>query len=435
MKLTKVERSWILYDCANSAYSIIVTTAIFPLFFDAITTESPTEWLGLANSLGSLAVAVLAPILGTFADFRDAKKRFFSVFFGLGIASVAAMFFISQGQWLLALSAYVASVVGFAGANLFYDAFLIDVTSEERMDRISAAGFGWGYIASVIPFLGVIGLVFFAGTSDSFDEVSAYRIGFAITAVWWAVFTIPFLLRAKQKFAQEPSERPIAEGFIRLGRTLKNLKRHKEAFVFLIAYLFYIEGVSSIIRMATPIAVEMGFGGNFLIVVLLYIQIVAWPFALLYGKLAGRFGTRKMILTGIVVYVGVIFVAFFIPSIAGETMRQVLFWTLATMVASSQGGIQALSRSNFGKLIPKDKSAEFFGFYNISGKFSSFLGPLVIAGVTAWARGRGIADPVRFGILSILAFFLIGGILFLQTKDPEKTEPETTEGEAEATEV
>ncbi|MFP4378573.1 MAG: MFS transporter [Spirochaetales bacterium] len=423
MKLTKLERSWVLYDCGNSAYSIIVTTAMFPLFFDAIATgASPTEWLGVANSAGSLVIAILAPILGTFADYKDAKKRFFAAFFGLGVASVLAMFFLSQGQWVAAIVAYVASIIGFAGANLFYDAFLIDVTDDERMDQVSAAGFGWGYIASVIPFVVVIALVFLAQSSGTFSEVLAFRIGFALTAVWWAVFTIPFLMRAKQRFAQERSAHPVREGFVRLGRTLAQLKQHKAAFLFLVAYLFYIEGVSSIIRMATPIAVEMGFSSTFLIVVLLYIQIVAWPFALLFGRLAKRFGARTMIFVGICVYVVVVFLAFFIPSFESETTKNVLFWSLATLVASSQGGIQALSRSTFGKLIPKDKSAEFFGFYNISGKFSSFLGPLLIAGVTAWARRAGLADPSRFGVLSILLFFVIGGVLFLRTPTERASE-------------
>jgi UMF1 family MFS transporter len=283
------------------------------------------------------------------------------------------------------------------------------------MDQVSSAGFGWGYIASVIPFIIVIALVFLAQSSGALPEVLAFRIGFALTAVWWAVFTVPFLIRAKQKFAQEPSAHPIREGFLRLGRTLAQLKSHKAAFLFLVAYLFYIEGVSSIIRMATPIAVEMGFDATFLIIVLLYIQIVAWPFALLFGRLAKRFGARAMILTGICIYVVVVFLAFFIPSFESQTAKNVLFWSLATLVASSQGGIQALSRSTFGKLIPKDKSAEFFGFYNISGKFSSFLGPLLIAGVTAWARSAGWADPARFGVLSVLLFFVVGGLLFLRT--------------------
>ncbi len=418
MKLTKLERSWVFYDCGNSAYSIIVTTAVFPLFFEAIATgQSPTEWLGLANSMGSLAVAVLAPILGTLADYRNAKKRFFASFFGLGVASTLAMFFLSRGQWVAALAAYVASVIGFAGGNLFYDAFLVDVTENERMDQVSASGFAWGYIASVAPFIVVIGLVFGAQQFELMDEVLAFRIGFALTALWWAAFTVPFLLRARQKYAQEPDEHPVKESFRRLGRTFKNLRAHKKAFVFLIAYLFYIEGVSSIIRMATPIAVEMGFDTTFLIIVLLYIQIVAWPFALLFGRLATRFGSRSMIIVGILVYIGVVFVAFFIPSFQSQLVKNILFWTLATMVASSQGGIQGLSRSTFGKLIPKDKSAEFFGFYNISGKFSSVFGPLVIAGATAWARQSGLADPTRFGVLSVLAFFVIGGFLFLRTTE------------------
>ncbi len=416
MKPTKLERSWILYDCANSAYSIIVTTAIFPLYFEAIAQgASPTEWLGLANSASSLVVAVLAPILGTLADYRSAKKRFFGAFFGLGVASTLALFFMSRGQWVPALAAYVASAIGFSGANLFYDAFLIDVTSDERMDEVSAAGFGWGYIASVVPFILVIGLVFFAQSSEALSEVAAFRAGFALTALWWGAFTVPFLLRAKQTFHQEPARHPVREAFVRLGHTLRDIQKEKAAFTFLIAYLFYIEGVNSIIRMATPIAVELGFTATFLILVLLYIQIVAWPFALLFGRLARRFSARTMILVGIVVYIIVVIMAFFIPEFESPTARNVVFWLLATLLASSQGGIQSLSRSTFGKLIPKAESARFFGFYNMSGKFSSFLGPLLIAGTTALARSAGLADPARFGILSLLLFFGLGIVLFLRT--------------------
>jgi UMF1 family MFS transporter len=430
VKHTKLERSWILYDCANSAYSIVVTTAIFPLYFEAIAIgASPTEWLGLANGASSLIVAILAPILGTFADYRNAKKRFFGAFFGLGVASTLALFFMSRGQWGPALIAYVASAIGFSGSNLFYDAFLVDVTTDERMDEVSAAGFGWGYIASVVPFVLVIGLVFLAQSSGIMAETLAFRIGFALTAFWWAVFTIPFLRRVRQTYHQEPSEHPVTEAFVRLGHTLRDIRKEKAAFTFLVAYLFYIEGVNSIIRMATPIAVELGFTATFLIVVLLYIQIVAWPFALLFGRLAQRFGSRAMILVGILVYIVIVLMAFFIPAFESETTRNIIFWTLATLLASSQGGIQSLSRSTFGKLIPKEKSARFFGFYNMSGKFSSFLGPLLIAGTTALARSAGLANPARFGILSLLLFFVIGVALFLKTPraDNHKTPQGTIE--------
>lgn len=422
MKATKLERSWILYDCANSAYSIIVTTALFPLYFEAIATgASPTEWLGLANSASSLIVAVLAPILGTFADYRNAKKRFFGAFFGLGVASTLALFFMSQGQWIPAIIAYIASAIGFSGANLFYDAFLVDVTTDERMDEVSAAGFGWGYIASVIPFMLVIGLVFYAQSSGAMEETLAFRVGFALTAFWWAVFTIPFFRRVRQTFHQEPAPHPVRDAFVRLGHTLRDIRKEKAAFTFLIAYLFYIEGVNSIIRMATPIAVELGFTATFLILVLLYIQIVAWPFALLFGRLARRFGSRTMILAGITVYIVIVIMAFLIPEFESAVTRNVIFWVLATLLASSQGGIQSLSRSTFGKLIPKDKSARFFGFYNMSGKFSSFLGPLLIAGTTALARRTGLPDPARFGVLSLLLFFVVGILLFLRTPKPDST--------------
>ena len=413
MKLTRDERSWIAYDWANSAYSIVITTAIFPLFFESITPREiyVATW-GYANSLASLLVAVLAPVLGTIADYWGRKKKFFLVFFLIGVITTLSFVLVNEGQWLLALALYVGSVIGFSGANLFYDSFLVDVTTEDRMDHVSTIGFGFGYIGSVIPFVAGIALVVNA-ESIRLTTMIATRIAFLITGIWWLVFGIPLVKNVHQRYGIEPGSHPIRESFRRLGGTLKHIRSHKSVFVFLLAYFFYIDGVDTIIRMATPIARSMGIESGMLLVALLTIQIVAFPFALLYGRLAGRFGAYRMIFVGIGVYMGVVFIAFFLPTIDDTGVRVVLFWVLSMMVASSQGGVQALSRSIYGKLIPKEKSAEFFGFYNTFGKFAAILGPFLVAFVTQ------VAGEERFGILSILILFAVGGVILSRGGNPE----------------
>ena len=413
-KLSREERSWVAYDWANSAYSIVITTAIFPLFYESITPAEiyVTTW-GYTNSLASLVVAVLAPILGTFADYWGRKKRFFLVSFLLGVITTVSLVLVGAGQWVFALILYVGSVIGFSGANLFYDSFLVDVTTEERMDWVSATGFGFGYVGSTIPFIAGILLVVFA-EEIGISVATATRMAFLLTGVWWLVFGIPLVKNVKQRYGVEPAARPIRESFARLARTVKHIRRYKPVFVFLIAYFFYIDGVDTIIRMATPIARSMGIESNMLLVVLLATQITAFPFALLYGRLAGRFGAWRMLFVGIAVYVGVVLVAFFLPSVEDLGRRTALFWVLSMMVASSQGGIQALSRSVYGKLIPKKNSAEFFGFYNIFGKFAAIMGPFLVAFFTQ------VTGQERFGILSVLSVFAVGGIVLAIGGDPEK---------------
>jgi UMF1 family MFS transporter len=420
-KLTHEERSWVTYDWANSAYSIVITTAIFPLFYESIApTQIYVSTWGYANSIASLLVAILAPVLGTIADYWGRKKKFFLFFFLIGVITTVSLVLVGEGQWMLGLVLYVGSVIGFSGANLFYDSLLVDVTTEDRMDWVSAAGFGFGYVGSTIPFIAGILLILFA-EQLGLTTITATRITFLLTGAWWFVFGIPLVKNVKQVYGIEPQEHLIRQSFARLGRTLKHIRSYKPVFVFLIAYFFYIDGVDTIIRMATPIALAMGIESNTLLIILLAIQIVAFPFALLYGRLADRFGAWRMLFVGIGVYVGVVLVAFFLPSVEDMRTRTILFWVLSMMVASSQGGIQALSRSVYGKLIPKKNSAEFFGFYNIFGKFAAIMGPFLVAFFTQ------ITGQERFGILSVLLLFALGGVILAIGGDPGKRAMEGVE--------
>lgn len=414
-RFTRKERSWIFYDWANSAYSIIITTAIFPLFYESITPERiyVATW-GFANSGASLIIALLAPVLGTIADYRGNKKRFFSFFLTVGVASTLSLALFEQGEWLPALMVYVASAIGFSGANVFYDSFLTDVSEPKRMDWVSANGFGWGYIGSVIPFVASLLLVINSEALGFERSTSAVRLAFLITGVWWGVFAIPILKNVSQIYFIEPSRTPIRDSFKRLAETFRHIRQYRRVFVFLAAYFFYIDGVDTIIRMATPIARSMGIESNMLLIILLAIQIVAFPFAILYGRLAQRFSARKMLFVGITIYVMVVFVAFLLPSFEDIGLRTALFWVLSMMVASSQGGIQALSRSFYGKIIPKEKSAEFFGFYNIFGKFAAIMGPFLVGGFTL------LSGQERFGILSVLILFVVGGVLLRLVREPER---------------
>jgi len=410
--LTKEERSWILYDWANSAYSVAITTALLPIFFkDYAAAQMPdylsTAYWGYSSTIATLIVAILAPILGTIADYKNYKKRFLLFFLLMGVVFTASLSLIQEGQWFFALVLYVLSSIGFSGANVFYDSFLTDVTSKERMNWVFSSGFGWGYIGSTIPFL--IGLIFILNPSliGLNSTISATKLAFVITAAWWLIFSIPIMKNVKQTYYVEKTKTPIKDSFKRITQFLKNLKGNKNVFLFLMAYFFYIDGVDTIIRMSSSYGLDVGLNANDLLVVFLVIQIVAFPFALLYGRLSKRFSTKSLIYFAIFVYTFITVFAFFLETI-------VQFWILAMLVASSQGGIQALSRSLYGRMIPKDRSAEYFGFYNIFGKFSAILGPFLVGIFTQ------IGKSSRWGVASLLFLFIIGAILFYFVKEPEK---------------
>ena len=416
MKLSREERSWILVDCGNSAYSMAVTTALLPIIFGMFENVNNSMDLGYFNSIASIFVAILSPILGTIADYKDKKKRFFVFFTFLGVLATAALAFVSpsSGQWQLLVLFFVLSAIGFAGANIFYDAFLVDITSDERMDKVSSTGFAFGYISSVIPFGISLALIFLMGM----DKAIGYQIGFIITALWWGLFTMPMIKDVKQKHFIEPEPRPVMNSFKRLADTFKNIKQHKIVFIFLMAYFFYIDGVDTIIKMVVPYATSVLGGKSLdtftLLGILLIIQIIAFPCAILYGNLAKKYSARTMIIVGIVTYIVSCMAAYFISSIWH-------IFILGAMIGSAQGGIQALSRSYYAKIVPKEKSNEFFGFYNIFGKFSAIVGPTVMSLTTT------ITGNARLSILGIIPLFIIGFLIFITLPKEQRHSSEIME--------
>lgn len=413
-KFTKEETSWALYDWGNSAYSIIITTAVFPLFYKSAATnagianEDSTAYLGYTIAIFTFILAMLGPILGTIADYEGMKKKFFGFFFTLGVAFTAGLAFVPADNWLLLLVFYTFAALGSTGANVFYDAFLTDVTDDKRMDRVSSRGYSLGYIGSTIPFL--ISIAIIMGASFEIIPLSttnASRIAFIITAIWWGLFAIPMFKHVRQKHFIKREPGPVAQSFRRLGNTFKDIRKHRTIFMFLLAYFFYIDGVGTIINMSTAYGTDLGLNSTTLLAALFVTQVVAAPFALLYGRLAGKFGIKSMLYVGICVYIIVCTYAFFMDS-------AIDFWILAMLVATSQGGIQALSRSYFAQIIPKQNANEFFGFYNIFGKFASIMGPILV-GVTAQLTGSS-----SFGVFSLIILFIVGLIILTRVPEPEK---------------
>jgi MFS transporter, UMF1 family len=412
-RLTKEENSWVFYDWANSAYSIIITTAVFPLFYKASATNAgvsaanSTAYLGYTIAIATFILAMLGPILGSIADYQGYKKRFFKFFFGMGVAATALLAFIPSDQWLLLLICYTVAAVGSAGANVFYDAFLVDVTTNERMNRVSSRGLGFGYIGSTIPFIISIAIIILAQSQViPISTTTASKIAFLITALWWGLFTIPMFKNVHQRYYIEREPNPVVNSFKRLGNTFREIKKYRALFLFLLAYFFYIDGVGTIISMSTAYGSDLGISSTNLLIILFVTQVVAAPFAILYGRLAEKFTGKKMLYVGIIVYIIVCIYAYFLKTTLD-------FWILAMLVATSQGGIQALSRAYFAKLVPKEKTNEFFGFYNIFGKFASIMGPLLV-GATAQFTGNSSS-----GVFSLVILFIIGLAILARVPEPK----------------
>ncbi len=403
-KLNKREKSWVLYDVANSAFTLIVTATI-PIYFRGLAENaglspafSSSLWASV-TALAVLALAVFSPILGAMADYQNMKKKLFGFFLGLSLLGVFA--FTLTKSWLLFLPLFLIARLGFAACNIFYDSMLIDVTTHERMDMVSTFGYAWGYIGSCIPF--TIGIFLILTTPFGLSSMAATQISFLITIVWWLALSIPLFKNVKQSYFLESRKDFISHSFYRLLHTFQKLKKEKGILYYVIGYFFYIDGVYTIISMATTYGGEVGIDDTAMILALLLTQFVAFPCSIYSGKLAEKFGTFKMIKLFIIMYIVICLFGF-------QLSKEWEFWALAVFVGICQGGIQALSRSQFGKMIPKEESSEYFGFFDIFGKFADFFGPLIVA-VCAY-----FLDSSRYGILALIFLFLIG-ILFLSKSE------------------
>lgn len=407
--MSKEERNWVLYDVGNSAFVLLVST-IMPIYFNYLAENagiSSVDYLaywGYAASAATIIVAFLGPVFGTLADTKGLKKPIFTITMLIGGFGCLALGF--AGQWLIFLLIYIIAKTGFSGSLIFYDSMLGDITTEDRMDNVSSQGYAWGYIGSCVPFVVCLGIVLGSGKIGISME-TAMTISFAIVAVWWSVATIPLLKIYKQKNYVERQPKAIRNSFRRLGVTLKNVKNEKKIFLFLLAFFFYIDGVYTIIDMATAYGTALGFDSTGLLLALLVTQIVAFPFAILFGKLSTRYKTEKLIAICITAYFGIAVFAMFLK-------EQWQFWLLAVLVGMFQGGIQALSRSYFTKIIPAEKSGEYFGLMDICGKGASFLGTTVISLITQFTGN------VNVGVGAISLFFVLGMIVFRMATAEEK---------------
>ena len=430
-KFTKQEKSWILYDWANSVYATNIMAAIFPIYFTAVCggDTAGIQWWGYGTSLATLIVAVIAPILGSLGDYKGMKKKFFTFFMAVGVLCTLIMAIFDN--WQMLLVGYILSYIGFAGSCLFYDSFLTDVTTRERMDKVSAWGYAMGYIGgSTIPFLISIGILLVMGM----DNPTAVKIVVVLTSVWWGLFSIPMLRNVDQKYYLEGRpERMVSAAFSNVAHTLRDIVKNKGLFCYVIAYFCYIDGVGTVIHMSTSYGSTLGLDTVGMILALLVTQIVAMPCSVLFGRLAKKLGAVRMIGIAIAIYFLICVVGFYMGYIievdeSAVGTAQVLFWMMAFLVGTVQGGIQALSRSYFSRLVPPDKSNEYFGFFDIFGKFATVVGPFLVAAVT------GLTGRSSFGILSLLVLFAVGGLILFLGRSQLKASEEAAEAARKAAE-
>ncbi len=400
-KLTKMEKYWILYDVGNSAFTLLVST-IIPIYFNALAGNagiSEVDYLaywGYAASISTVIVAILGPTMGTVADTRNYKKPLFVFFMMIGVIGCAAL--SVPTSWIVFLVVFVIAKVGYNASLIFYDSMLVDVTTPERMDKVSSHGYAWGYIGSCIPF--IISLVFvLMYESIGITMNTAMMLAFLINAAWWVLMTLPLLKNYRQKNFAAPPEHPIKDSFIRLGHTLRDIKKEKKIFLYLLAFFFFIDGVYTIIEMATAYGSALGLDTTGLLLALLVTQIVAFPCALIFSRFSKRYETTKLIKVCIAAYT-------LIALFAIQLDKQWEFWFLAVMVGMFQGAIQALARSYFAKIIPAEKSGEYFGIYDICGKGASFMGTTLV-GIVAQ-----ITNIANAGVAIIAVMFVIGFVLF-----------------------
>lgn len=401
-KLRPAERKWVLYDVGNSAFTLLVTT-IMPIYFNALAGGqglSDIDYLaywGYATSIATLIVAVCGPILGTVSDFPGWKRKLFSISVLVGMLGCVCLGMVSSWLWFLVV--FVIAKSAYSVSLVFYDSMLPDVTDPERMDKVSANGYAWGYIGSCVPFLLALVLVLgydYIGLSQRL----AMFLAFLLVAVWWLLLTLPLLRVYEQKHFVPAVSNPAAETFRRLGRVFSELAGNRQVLLFLVAFFFYIDGVYTIIDMATVYGTALGLDSTGLLLALLVTQIVAFPAALIFGRLTERFSNRKLIL----ICIG----AYFAITLYGMGLKeQYQFWVLAICVGLFQGAIQSLSRSYFARIIPPEKSGEYFGLYDICGKGASFLGTFTVSFVSQ-ATGS-----VNLGVGALAFMFALGALFFI----------------------
>ena len=368
-KMTKLEKYWILYDVGNSAFTLLVST-IIPIYFNALAGNagiSEVDYLaywGYAASISTIIVALLGPTVGSIADTRNYKKPLFVLFMAVGVIGCAAL--SVPGSWLVFLVVFVIAKVGYNASLIFYDSMLVDVTTPERMDKVSSNGYAWGYIGSCVPF--ILSLVFVL-MYESFGMTmnTAMMLAFFINAAWWVLMTVPLLRNYRQKNYAETLKHPVRDSFRRLGHTIRDIRKEKKVFLYLLAFFFFIDGVYTIIEMATAYGSALGLDTTGLLLALLVTQIVAFPCALIFSVFSRKYETASLIKVCILAYTGIALFAI-------QLDKQWEFWFLAVMVGMFQGAIQALARSYFAKIIPAEKSGEYFGIYDICGKGASFMG-------------------------------------------------------------
>ena len=400
-KLTKDERNWVLYDVGNSAFTMLTAT-IMPIYFNHLAGQAGLEsseylaYWGYAASLVTAIIVVLGPTIGALADTQNFKKKLFLAAMLLGVVGCTILGGINH--WLLFLTVFVLTKVGYSSSLIFYDSMLSDVTTDERMDKVSSAGYAWGYIGSCIPFILSLLLVLGYKSIGLSFSVAMFAV-FALNGIWWLVMSLPLLKNYKQKYYVEVSEKALSASLSRIVSTLRDMKHHKHVLLFVVAFFFYIDGVYTIIDMATAYGQALGLDSTGLLLALLVTQIVAFPFALLYGRLAHKYRTENIITVCIVAYIAIAVYAIFLRT-------QTQFWILAVCVGMFQGGIQALSRSHFAKIIPPEKSGEYFGLLDICGKGAAFLGTTLVSLLTQ------LTGDASKGVSAITVLIVIGLIVF-----------------------
>ena len=400
----KQQWSWAFYDWANSAFATTVLAGFFPIFFAKywaadLADGERTYWLGVAGSISSVVVMLMAPLLGGIADRRGLKKRFLLLTTLLGALSTAGLFFAAQGDWPLALGLFVLGSIGFFAAISFYDSLIVAVATPAEMDRVSALGYGMGYLGGGLLFALNVFMFQSPQTFGLEDGSRAILWSFLMVGVWWLLFSLPLF-----RWVPEAPGTAVSSDWVELKATFREVLRNKPVWMFLLAYWLYIDGVDTIVRMAVDYGLKLGFEPGALIKALLLVQFIGFPAAIAYGWLADRFGTKTMIYVALAAYTAVTCWAYTLTTVSQ-------FYWMAAAIALVQGGVQSLSRSYYAKLIPADRAGQFFGFYNMLGKFAAVLGPLAV-GFTASA----FPDNQRLSMLALLPFFVIGALLLSQVR-------------------